>query len=411
MPFTQEEIQKHVEDQQKDFKELKELMVKGILNAEDREKLDKVDKALDGHEEFNQKMLTETEARENSVKELKDEIKTLEKRLFRGGVGGSTSEKSEVVKAFEKYAQKGREGLTGEEVKVLNLAQKDYLRTDIDPQGGFLVPQEMSDEILKKITEISPMRQICRVKVTSSKSYIQPVRKTLVSASDTAEGESLVESTSTYGEVEIFTKKMTAKIPLSTEIIEDAAFDMDTEVMEDAREELMRRGGYWYVKGVGPKQAKGLMNNPDVPSINSGVTDDFTPNSMIDLAGSLKFGYDPMYGFKRQTLASIRKFEDGQGRYLWTPSGSTGLAPGAPNEINGEKYVILQDMDTIAADAYPVVYGDFRRGYLIIDRRGMTMLRDPYSESDNDKVVYKVTQRTGGDVVLAEAFVKLKCAA
>lgn len=380
-------------------------------SAEGKEKQEKLEKKLDKLEEVNQKTMADHEAAEKALEEQKERIDTLEKKLYRLPGGSRSSEKSAAVKALETYARKGSGGMSEQEIKELNLATKDYLRTDIDPQGGFLVPEEMSDEILKKITEISAMRQICRVKATSSKSYPQPVRQTLVSGSDTAEGEAMVESTSTYGEVEIFCKKMTAKIPLSTEIIEDAAFDMESEVMEDAREEFMRREGYWFVQGRNAlKQANGLMNNADVGIVNSGVADDFTANSMIDLAGELKFGYDPMYGFKRQTLARIRKFEDGQGRYLWTPSGSTGLAPGAPNEINGERYVILQDMDSIAADAFPVVYGDFRRGYLIVDRRGITMLRDPYTQSDNDKIVYKVTKRTGGDVVLAEAFVKLKCA-
>lgn len=402
-------VPEYVKEMNQAFDELKTVM--NDSSAEGIEKQKKLDAKLDKLEEKNQAIVTSMASEKKAFDEIKERFESLEKKLMRMPGAPYSSQKSDAIKALEIYAQKGKDGMTSEEIKSVQLATKDYLRTDIDPQGGFLVPEEMSNEILKKITEYSPMRQVCRVKQTSSKSYIQPVRQTLVSANDTAEGEALQDSNSTYGDVEIFTKKMTSKTPLSTEIIEDAAFDMESEVIMDSNEEFMRKEGFWFILGDGVKQASGLMLNPDIPIVNSGVADNITPDSMIELTGELKRGYNPMYAFKRQTLSAIRRFTDGQGQYLWVPSGSYGLAPGAPNEINGERYIIMQDMPSIGAGNEPVVYGDFMRGYLIIDRRGITLLRDPYSQSDNDKIVFKITKRTGGDVVMPEAFVKLQCAA
>jgi HK97 family phage major capsid protein len=403
MSFTNEEINNHIKEQKEAFTKLTKLWdSEKSESAEVKEKVEKLEVILDKKEEVFQKIHADSQKAENEAKEFKEKLGALEKKFYRmpGGAGGVTQ--TPEYKAFEKMVKKGEGTLT--------LEEKAYLRTDVGPDGGFLVPSEMSDEIIKKVTEISPMRNIARVKQTSSKSYTQPVRTSLLSGAGVGEGGTASDSISQYGETEIFTKKMMVVVPLSTEIIQDAAFNMDNEVITDAREDFTQREGQWFVTGAGALEAKGFMNNGDISSSNSGVANDITADSLIDLTGELKVGYDPVFVFKRQTLARIRKFKDGAGAYLWVPSGSQGLAPGAPNEINGERYVIMQDMPSIGAGLKPVAYGDFRRGYLIIDRVGISFLRDDFTLASDGKVRYIVTRRVGGDVVLPEAIVTLTCA-
>jgi HK97 family phage major capsid protein len=404
MPLTQEEIKKYQAEQAKTFEEFKQV-VEGKMadGSEAKEKLDKIETKFAELEEVNQKIIADSKKAEDEAREFKEQIKALEKKLYRVPGGASSVKETPEYKAFEKMIKEGK--------GALSIEEKAYLRTDVGPDGGFLAPSEMSNEIIKKITEVSPMRQIARVKTTSSKSYIQPVRTSLLSGAGVGEGGTASDTISQYGEVEIFAKKMMAVIPLSTEIIQDAAFNMDNEVITDAREDFTQREGAWFVVGAGPLQAKGFMLNASISSSNSGVADDITPDSLIDLTGQLKVGYDPVFTFKRQTLARIRKFKDGAGAYLWVPSGTSGLAPAAPNEINGERYVIMQDMPSIGAGLKPVAYGDFRRGYLIIDRIGINFIRDEFTLAEQGKVRYVVTRRVGGDVILPEAIVTLTCAA
>jgi HK97 family phage major capsid protein len=108
----------------------------------------------------------------------------------------------------------------------------------------------------------------------------------------------------------------------------------------------------------------------------------------------------------RATLGAIRKLKDGMGGYLWTP----GIANAAPNTILGVPYVEMADMPSIAAGTYPVIYGDFRRGYKIVDRIGISFQTDFTTEADNGLVIFRARKRSGSAVVLPEAIRKLKIA-
>jgi len=88
-----------------------------------------------------------------------------------------------------------------------------------------------------------------------------------------------------------------------------------------------------------------------------------------------------------------------------------GIAQGRPNTIDGDPYLEFPDMPSEGAGTYPITYGDFRRGYTMVDRIAMEMLRDPYSQATGGKVRFIFRRRTGGKVTLGEAFRKLKCAA
>ena len=86
------------------------------------------------------------------------------------------------------------------------------------------------------------------------------------------------------------------------------------------------------------------------------------------------------------------------------------LQAGVPNTILGYPYVEVTDMPNIAGNAFPVMFGDFRRAYLIIDRVALSVLRDPYTVAANGNVRYLARRRVGGQVVQAEAIVKQKIA-
>ncbi len=94
----------------------------------------------------------------------------------------------------------------------------------------------------------------------------------------------------------------------------------------------------------------------------------------------------------RKTQGAIRKLKDGQGNYIWQP----GLVSGQPATILGFPVSELAAMPDIAADAIPVVFGDFQRGYLVVDRTGIRILRDPYT--NKPFVQFYTTKRVGGGV-------------
>ena len=108
----------------------------------------------------------------------------------------------------------------------------------------------------------------------------------------------------------------------------------------------------------------------------------------------------------RTTIGAVRKMKAGDGDYLWRDS----LSEGNPPTILGRPVVELPDMPDVAADANPIVFGDMRQGYRIVDRVALSVLRDPYSRATNGQTRFHARRRVGGDVVKAEALRLLKVA-
>ena len=106
----------------------------------------------------------------------------------------------------------------------------------------------------------------------------------------------------------------------------------------------------------------------------------------------------------RSVVGALRKFKDGEGNYLWQPNNEAG----EPARLMGYPVTEAEDMPDIASDSHSVAFGDFRRGYLIVDRVGVRVLRDPYSAKPY--VLFYTTKRVGGGVQDYDAFKFLKFA-
>ena len=84
------------------------------------------------------------------------------------------------------------------------------------------------------------------------------------------------------------------------------------------------------------------------------------------------------------------------------------LQGGVPNTILGYPYVQATDMPDVGSNAFPVLFGDFSRAYMIVDRTALAVSRDPFTQATSGNVRYVARRRVGGQVVQAEAIVKQK---
>ena len=165
----------------------------------------------------------------------------------------------------------------------------------------------------------------------------------------------------------------------------------------------MLRGYLDYAKVAGASWSWGNLGY-----IATGVAGGFAASNpadkLMDLAYALKSGYrqNAAWTMNRKTQSAIRKFKDGQGNYLWQPA----LAAGAKASLLGFPVVEVEHMPDIAADTYALAFGDFARGYLIVDRVGVRVLRDPYSSKPY--VLFYTTKRVGGGVQNFEALKLMK---
>ena len=191
-------------------------------------------------------------------------------------------------------------------------------------------------------------------------------------------------------------------------LLDDAAVDIDRWIGDEVEQAFAAQEGAAFVNGDGVAKPKGFMTYPTVDesawawgsvgTVSTGADGGFAPgeaaDSLLDLVYALKAGYRQNASFvmNRRTQASVRKLKDGDGNYLWQPPASAG----ARATLMGFPTVEAEDMPDIATDAKAIAFGDFGRFYLVVDRQGVRVLRDPYSAKPY--VLFYTTKRVGGGI-------------
>ena len=157
--------------------------------------------------------------------------------------------------------------------------------------------------------------------------------------------------------------------------------------------------------------ANATATNVQIGTIASGATGDFAAtnpaNALIDLVYAPKAQYRPNGRFvmNRKTVSAVRKFKDADGNYIWQPAARLGENA----SLLGYPVTEIETMPDVAANSLSIAFGDFQRGYLIVDRAGVRVLRDPYSAKPY--VLFYTTKRVGGGVQNFDAIKVMKFAA
>ena len=366
----------------------------------DEVKIKKIEDFLDEQENKNQKITAELLERQKAETELKAQLDQVERLLSRPGSGLSKADgQTDESKAFLSFVTKGEKEMAADEVK--------YLRTNSDTEGGFLVPTQYVPEIIKKITEISPIRQVARRRQTTAKEFEMPTRASLLSVGWVGEGQQDSLSNSQYGLEKIPVHKMQVTIPITMEQLRDSAFDMEAEIFGDAQEAFAQKEGQAFVSGTAAKQPEGILTNGNVSYFAMGDASAITADGILDAQGQVKAGYNLSYILNRKTLSKVRILRESSGRnYIWQP----GLGAGMPAQIGGLPYLSVIDMPDVASNAFPIALGDWSRAYLVVDNLNMETIRDPFTKKRQGLVEFTLYRRVGGQVILPEAILKLKVA-
>jgi|TARA_R110001606_G_scaffold394764_1_gene565976 HK97 family phage major capsid protein len=407
--ISKDELKEAVEGMGKAFDAFKETNDKKIAEIESKghadplttDKLARIEATLDKYEELNQK------ATKNfyEQQEVADKVKKLETAMKRPDSGLTTEDIDAKGNAFEKLLRKGKSNLDEMELKVLTVSN--------DTTGGYLAPPEYVREIIKKVTEYSPIRTIARVRATTNRSVQIPSRTGVFAASWTSEVGTRAETTGlTFGLEEIAAHEMYALVDISEQDVEDPVFDMQSVLAEEFAEQFAVAEGTAFVNGTAAGQPEGYMVNATVGETNTGEGAILSINGLLNLYGAVKSDYarNGTFVFNRSTLSSIRQLNTGTGGSYVFQAGFS-LQTGVPNTILGQPYVEASAMPNVGAGAFPIVFGDMRRAYTIVDRISLSILRDPYTQANTGSIRYIARKRVGGQVVLAEAIRKQKVSA
>ena len=402
-----EDVKNAIQEMGHTFEEFKkvnderlEKVEKGEATAQLDEKIGKIESKLDGLEEVNQKLVAQEQNQEN----IKEAVEKLETVITRPNSGLDTKSVDAYMGAFDSYCRKGLDGLDPQEKKALTVSN--------DSTGGYLAPPEYVRELLKTVTEISPIRGISRVRSTGQRSIQVPKRSGQFSAQWVAESGTRSETTGwTVGLEEIPAHEQYAMVDISEQDLEDTVFDLEAEMQSEFSEQFAKAEGSAFVSGNAVGKPEGFMTNGSVGEVNSGSGTAILADGLISLVHNIKseYGRNGVFVFNRSTLAAIRKLKDTAGQYVFQVGMS--LTGGASNTILGYPYVEATDMPDVAGGAYPVAFGDFRRAYMIVDRVSLAVLRDPFTQATTGNVRYIARRRVGGQVVQAEAINKLKISA
>ena len=366
---------------------LSELERKGYADPLYSEHLKKISDALDQH------------------KHRIDRMETASERPGRA-TAPYAADPSEYKAAFCNYLRKGMDaGLEQLQLKTLSVGS--------DADGGYLVTTPMSQTIIEIINESSPMRQLASVETISSDSLDLIEDTGDMAASWVAETDARTETTSAQiGKNNIAVYEMYAEPKATQKLIDDASIDIEQWVARKVADKFARLEATAFISGSG--QPTGILSYTagtawgDIQQVVSGSAGAVTSDSLVELYYSLKDDYAKRATFlmHRATVQAVRLLKDSStDQYLWQP----GLSSGTPDSLLGVPVALAADMPVPASGSLSVALGDFKRGYLIVDRIGIRTLRDPFTAKPF--VMFYTTKRVGGEVVDYEAIKLLKLSA
>lgn len=289
--------------------------------------------------------------------------------------------------------------------------------------GGFALPEVIERQIARLSVDISPIRQIATVRTVGSPDYkelfdvngatFEWVGET--DARNQTNTPDLAECAPTFG-------MGSAKPQASEESLDDLFFDVESWLVESAAEAIAQGEGAAFVAGNGTKKPTGFLAGPAPLATADGVRAFGTlqyiasgqaaamptnPDLFFDIVYSLRARYrrNAQWVTNKLILAAMRKYKDTAGQYLWQPS----LSASQPATFIGYGITEAEDMPAVAANSFPLAFGDFKEGYLIADRVGMRITRDEITSPGFVK--FYVRRRVGGKLRNTQAIKLLKIAA
>lgn len=402
--------------------EQKNLLIEEILNKAKKEfetkakaDIEKIQKLIHDerqkHEDELKNRINPAEFKEYQEKSHKkeeelqgriDELETKMKRLPLETPAGENKEPRAEFKAFENWIRRGDKALEPEEMKLLQISNMET--------GGYLAVDEYVADIIKTIIEWSPIRRLAKVRTTSNQATRIPKRTGTFSGYWLAEADQYTESTGLkYGLETITPQGMGALVKVTKENLEDSAFNLQGEITGEMGEQFSVLEGTAFVSGNGVNKPEGIISNAALKAaaITSTSNDAVAADDVYKLIYGIKEAYarNGTFLMKRSTVKDFRLLKESTtNAFIWQP----GLILGQPQTLGGYPVEEAVDMPTVADGVYAVAFGDFKKGYTIVDRIQIEIQRLVEKYAEYGEIGFLGRKRVDGQVVNTEAIVLLK---
>lgn len=393
------------------------------MNEEIRQLIEQQGKAFEEFKAANDARLAQIEANgsadaliEEKTRKLNDtlggiasQLADLEKKMARPSDGFADAPENEHQReykaAFHRYITRG-------DMSGFDELRAKAVQISVDPDGGYAVPEELDREILKLMTDESPMRQVCRGVTIGGVEYRKLVDKGGTSSGWVGETDPRpATNTPQFEELRPVMGEVYANPPITQMALDDVFFDAEGWLKEAVAEEFNKQEGVAFLSGDGVKKPMGILAYPSAAQkdgvrpfgtlelVSVAAAGTLTGDDLIALIHTLKAKHraKARWMLNKATLAQVRMLKDGSDRYLWQPS----FQLGNPETILGYPLAENEDMPDIGGSNVPIIFGDFYRAYVIVDRVGIRTLRDPYT--NKPYIHFYSTKRVGGMLQDSEA--------
>lgn len=347
-----------------------------------------------------------------SITELERTLDTINAQIASNALNGGKPVAAD-PEYTELYAKFFRTGEGENEVKA---AQRSGVRAAMSEgssaDGGLLTPVEWDRSITGRLKLISPIRQNATVQSISKVGFTKLFTDRAVGSGWVGETASRpATSTPQFTALAFSLGEIYANAAASQDLLDDSEINLDQWLVGEIDTEFDRQEGIAFLSGDGVNKPFGLLTHVTgganaarhpwgaIQTTPSGAVGGIASDNLVTLQYALPAAYTPNAKFymNRNSLGAIRKLKDGQGNYLWQPS----FQAGVPATLGGYPVIDLPDMPAVATGNIAALFGDMAETYLVIDRMGTRVLRDPYS--NKPYVCFYCTKRVGGGVVNPDA--------
>lgn len=296
---------------------------------------------------------------------------------------------------------------------------KAGLSEGVPQAGGYIAPPETERLVERRLMQSSPMREISTVRTIGAGVFRKPVSTVGVKSGWVAETAPRPETdAATLALLEFPSAELYANPAATQTLLDDAFVNLDEWLAAEVEDAFAGQETEAFVTGDGVNKPRGFLSYDKVAEaahawgkigyLATGAAGGFSATAptdiLIDLiyAPAAKHRANGRFVMNRKTVQRLRKFKDANGNYVWQPP----AAAGQTASLMGYPVTEIETMPDVATDSFSMAFGDFAKGYLIVDRAGLRVLRDPYSAKPY--VLFYTTKRVGGGVQNFDAIKLLK---
>lgn len=321
----------------------------------------------------------------NKINELETKFNNLQNAMF--NPSSNFTDNPEETKAFNDYLRKG----TTSDIIVKSLST-------IEGEAGVAIIHDLNKKIISALNTKSVMRKLASIETISTSALDLILEDGNFTSGWIGEAaERAVTDSSKLKKKTIFIHELYAQPKATQKLIDDSAIDLNSWLSERLTDSFVKAENEAFITGDGDKKPFGILSNGDIEKVQAEAT--VTPALLLHLINKLSEEHlnNASFVMNRTTLAAVQGLKDESGRFIWQQS----LSDPLKQSIFGIPVFCSSHMPNIGEDNLAIAVGDFKTAYKIVDRAGVGIMRDPYTEKPFVK--FYAVKRVGGDVIVPSA--------